>query len=98
MKRPTIRVFCILLACSALVWLLGFGYSRYRHHMDAEQCAASLHEIGRAVLLYANEHSGRWPDSLATLLRTEELNPQVFVCLDSDDTAAPGDDSTARAT
>lgn len=98
MKRRAIRVLCILAVCAGLVWLLALGYRRYRHHVGTELCAACLHEIGYAVLLYSNDHGGQWPDSLATVMRAGRLDPRACVCLDSDDTPAPGADSTAQAT
>ena len=54
------------------------------------KCASNLRQIGQAILLYANENNGRYPDKLQTLLLTEEITSDVFTCPSSNDTAATG--------
>ena len=49
----------------------------------ASQCGevhSNLREIGLAIQMYANANHGRFPDDFATLLRTQDLTPEVFVC------------------
>jgi len=54
------------------------------------RCAANLRQIGQAILMYTNENHGVYPDSLATLLITEDITSGVFVCPNSNDEAAAG--------
>ena len=36
--------------------------------------------IGQAIVLYSNNNQGQYPPDLGTLLTTQELDPQVFLC------------------
>lgn len=51
-------------------------------------CLRHLSRIRTAILLYANDHGMARPDSLATLLRTQGLTPDDFLCHNDDATAA----------
>jgi hypothetical protein len=53
-------------------------------------CAKNLRQIGLACLVYANEHSNQYPDSLGVVLRDEDIVSDVFVCPDTTDTRARG--------
>ena len=61
-------------------------HPRVRDPSPREKCASNLRQIGLATLMYANEHGGRFPDRLEDLL-AEDINPDVFVCPLSNDTA-----------
>jgi prepilin-type processing-associated H-X9-DG protein len=54
------------------------------------KCAANLRQIGQAILLYANDNHGQYPDSFGTLLLNEDITSDAFVCPDSNDTPATG--------
>ena len=55
------------------------------------KCASNLKNIGLACFMYANnQKDGAFPDSLDTLMRVEELTPELFVCPESSDVAASG--------
>lgn len=54
------------------------------------RCASNLRQIGQGIMLYANHHQGKWPDTLDELIVKADLNPEVFVCPSSGDSAAPG--------
>jgi prepilin-type processing-associated H-X9-DG protein len=58
--------------------------------------ASNLKQIGLAMFLYANDHHDAFPDSLSTILATEDLTPGVFVSPLSNDTPATG--PTTQAT
>jgi prepilin-type processing-associated H-X9-DG protein len=58
-------------------------------------CASHLKQIGQAMLLYANENGGTSADSFVTLLRTQDLVPDVFVCPKDD--IEPAEDVDAFA-
>jgi len=59
-----------------------------RPSSDRAICCSNEHQIGLAILLYQQDHAGHYPDSLAAILSAEEIGPAVFVCPDSNDTAA----------
>ena len=58
-------------------------------------CASNLRQIGQAMLLYANDHGGRYPDRLEELLFSVAIESSCFVCPGSDDAPATG--PTTRA-
>ena len=61
------------------------------------KCASNLRQIGQAILLYGNDHQGQYPDSFATILLNEDITSDIFVCPDSNDTAAVGPTTQAAA-
>jgi hypothetical protein len=42
--------------------------------------AANLKDIGKGLLLYANEHNGAYPPDLGILARDEDMIPGTFIC------------------
>jgi prepilin-type processing-associated H-X9-DG protein len=44
------------------------------------QCAGNMKQIGLACLLYSNENKGAYPPDLGTLLKTQDITPDVFIC------------------
>ena len=52
-----------------------------------------MHQIGLAILLYANEHGGAYPGSINLLISEEQLTPAVFICPSGNDEAADGKDT-----
>jgi prepilin-type processing-associated H-X9-DG protein len=52
--------------------------------------ATNLKQIGLAMYMYANEHNHLFPDSLSTVLATEDLTSEVFVSPMTNDTRANG--------
>lgn len=44
------------------------------------KCASNLRMLGQAMLLYGNENRGKYPPDLGTLLVTEDLTLDVFIC------------------
>jgi len=61
------------------------------------KCASNLRQIGLALLMYADAEKGNFPDDLGTLLITEDLSPELFVCPMSDDTRAEAPTTQAVA-
>jgi prepilin-type processing-associated H-X9-DG protein len=55
------------------------------------QCASNLKQIGIGVMLYANDHRGRFPPDLGTLVTDADLGWEAFVCPSSAGAAPPGD-------
>ena len=54
-------------------------------------CASNLHQVGLAIHVYRQDHGGRYPDTLGTLIReVPGLASRTLVCPDSTDTPAAG--------
>jgi prepilin-type processing-associated H-X9-DG protein len=54
------------------------------------RCASNLRQIGQAIQMYANENNHQFPPDLKAVLATQDVTPDVFVCPESNDTAATG--------
>ena len=61
------------------------------------KCSTNLRQIGQAILLYSNDNRGAYPPNLATLLTTQDISAEVFICPDTTDTPAPGSTPQAQA-
>ena len=59
--------------------------TRHRFH-----CAMNLRQIGQAMLLWSNEHDGRYPDRIEQLLDVEGTTAEIFVCPAVGDPPATG--------
>jgi prepilin-type processing-associated H-X9-DG protein len=53
--------------------------SRARETANRVKSGSNLRQIGQGVMLYANDHKGSNPPDLGTLLKEEELTPEVFI-------------------
>ncbi|HZL38224.1 MAG TPA: hypothetical protein VFC78_23115 [Tepidisphaeraceae bacterium] len=57
--------------------------------LNRAKCAANLRAIGMACIMYANGQPGsEFPDSFQTLLKYENLTPEIFVCPSDQHTTA----------
>jgi type II secretory pathway pseudopilin PulG len=61
------------------------------------KCALNLHQIGLAIALYAKDHGGQYPPSLAVLVEQEKLSSAVFVCPSSNQEPAAATDTAGVA-
>jgi prepilin-type processing-associated H-X9-DG protein len=61
-----------------------------RDYAGPAACARQLQEIGRALGRYAVANRGRYPDSFATLVLTQDLDPSYLVCPCTAHTPATG--------
>jgi prepilin-type processing-associated H-X9-DG protein len=43
-------------------------------------CAMNLRQVGQGLLLYAHDHGGKYPATLAELQKTTDLEPQYLLC------------------
>jgi prepilin-type processing-associated H-X9-DG protein len=68
-----------------------------REPANRVKCASNLRQIGQAILLYANDHGGLYPDSFRTLLLTQDITSECFVCPSSNDEKAPGATTAEQA-
>jgi len=83
-------VLGILVVPALLISILLPSLNRAREVANRVKCASNMRQIGQAIVLYANDYGGQYPPDLATLLKTEDIRPPVFVCPDSTDTPASG--------
>jgi prepilin-type processing-associated H-X9-DG protein len=81
-----------------LVWALGIvviggmlisvmlpSLCRSSETANRVKCGSNLRQIGQAIALYAQAHGGHYPPSLAVLLLTEDITPEVMICASSND-------------
>lgn len=69
-----------------------FGYyGGVREGANRVKCASNLRQIGQAIVLYANENQGRYPDNFEALLLTMDITSELFICPSSNDDRAQGD-------
>jgi prepilin-type processing-associated H-X9-DG protein len=64
--------------------------NRARETANRVKCASNMRQIGQATLLYANENRQKMPPDLGTLLKTQDIGMEVFICPSSSN-AIPGD-------
>jgi hypothetical protein len=62
------------------------------------QCASNMREIGRALLLYAKNNRGEFPEHVEqALLTSQDVKPQHFTCPSSHETPAGGSTPAEQA-
>ena len=83
----------VLVALVLLVLVLMPSMGRARESANRVKCSSNLRQIGQAAFLYANDHGGRLPPDLPTLLRTGDLTAEIFTCASS-----PVDKATGATT
>ncbi|CAN5476052.1 hypothetical protein BH09PLA1_BH09PLA1_10950 [soil metagenome] len=57
--------------------------NRARETANRVKCASNERQIGQAILLYSNDNKGKYPPDLGTLVVTEDITPEVFICPNS---------------
>ena len=80
----------VLVALVLLALFLTPSLGRARESANRVKCASNLRQIGQAAFLYANEHGGQLPPDLPTLMLTEDITAEVFVCASSNVEKATG--------
>ena len=80
-------VAAVLVVPSCMLSILLPSLSRAREVANRVKCGSNLRQIGQAMLLYANEHNGAYPDTIGGLLE-EDISVTAFVCPASNDTPA----------
>lgn len=76
----------LILLVSCLLPSMG----RAREPANRVKCGNNLTQIGRAMILYANENTGAFPPSFAELIETQDITSEVFVCPSSNAEKATG--------
>jgi prepilin-type processing-associated H-X9-DG protein len=72
-----------------MVSILLPSLNRARETANRVKCASNERQIGQAMLLYSNDHTGEYPPDLGTLILKTEISPEVFVCPSSDNALPP---------
>jgi hypothetical protein len=83
----TVGVLVVLVLLAAF---LTPSLGRARESANRVKCASNLRQIGQAAFLYANDHGGQLPPDLATILQTQDITAEVFVCASSNVDKATG--------
>lgn len=63
--------------------------NRARETANRVKCASNQKQIGQALLLYANENRGKYPQNMGELLKTQDLTIDVFMCPSSNTSLPP---------
>ena len=61
--------------------------NRAREMANRIKCQSNMSQIGKGIMLYANENRGAFPPDLPKLVADEGVDPSALVCPSSDDTA-----------
>jgi hypothetical protein len=99
-KRPRWVIAAIV---GILLMGIGFVLSTpiFTRHTDENyswvKTEANLRMIGQGILLYTNEFRGEYPDSLGTLLLTEDMTPDELISPLRNETPATGPTTRALA-
>jgi prepilin-type processing-associated H-X9-DG protein len=56
------------------------AFAKARESSVRVQCASNMKQIGLACMLYANDNKGKYPPDLGTLLKTQDVTAEVFLC------------------
>lgn len=80
-RRVVVWTIGALVAFALLVSILmPTSLGRAREPANRVKCASNLKQIGQAMFLYANENAGAMVPDAPTLLATQDLLPEVFIC------------------
>ena len=71
--------------------------SRARETSNRVKCASNMRQIGQAILIYANNNQGNYPQRPEQLLLAQSITSHVFVCPSTAQTPAPGATPAAQA-
>ena len=82
---PSVTIAAPALMASILLPSL----NRARETANRVKCASNERQIGQAILLYSNDHRGKYPPDLGTLIKEEDITPEVFTCPSSNNDVPP---------
>jgi prepilin-type processing-associated H-X9-DG protein len=91
---PALATALLVPAVIALAFAIYLHFERPNdsHRPSYFQCASNLHQIGLGIILYQNDHGGKYPDNFGELYAYGGGKPaaKVFICPGSTDTPATG--------
>src|SRR5688500_6050672 len=90
-------VGALVSTCLILPLILLPSLNRAREQANRIKCATNMRQIGLAVVMYANENKGQFPDTIEKVLATQDVASDVFVCPSTTHEPAPGGSSQAQA-
>jgi prepilin-type processing-associated H-X9-DG protein len=65
---------------SLLLSILLPSLNRARETANRVKCGSNMRQIGMAILLYSNENKGKYPPDQGTIVKTQDIVADVFVC------------------
>jgi prepilin-type processing-associated H-X9-DG protein len=93
----TVGILLLLIVLMTLM-VSACGGGMGRPSANRAKSSSNLHQIGLALTMYSNADSlGRFAPDLPTLLRVEQLSPDVFVAPSANDIPALGATSAEQA-
>lgn len=82
-------LFAVVSVAFVIYCLSDSGIDGPHEQAPRAKCSSNMHQIGLAITMYAQDDPlGRFPDDLYTLMMTEGLASEVFVCPSTHDTPA----------
>ena len=69
----------LLAAQPLMVSILLPSLTRAREKANQVKCASNMRQLGMCMILFANDHKGKYPDNLGSLM-DEGVAPEVFLC------------------
>jgi len=91
MSKPT-KIACLLCVVIMLCGWIAFRVAGLLFAGDETSrghCASNLTQLGLSLHLYASEHSGQYPCTLAVLMPKHGTDLDVFVCPDTGSKVGP---------
>jgi len=91
-RRRAILAIVLSLICSivALVGAALPSLNTPRSPSPQVKCGSNLRQIGQGIMMYANDHKGRFPTTLDLLISDQDMSPEVFTCPSTNDVSAKG--------
>jgi len=92
-KRRRFPILMILVVVGVVFLLISIMLSSMcgsRELSRRVRCASNMKQIGLAAIMWANDHGGKFPDDLDTLIAHEDLPSAIFNCPSSSATPAQG--------
>jgi len=84
-RRHVLVLSILVLALAGIIAMSLLPRPRVHDGSSRAKCASNLRQIGLAIMMYANEHQGHFPDRMGDLLLYEDITADAFVCPSSSD-------------